>query len=201
MPLQTVKKLPASSRQESRELICETSEDPNLQIVSTPDNDLLLLEGCRHLYHQTTDSLCASINCCEDEIEDEDELLLDAEEWNERRLILEDAANLSRLADYYLNPHKPLVPTDPYIYGRNYFSRPSAFKVWTMEGDEDDDMEYLPLSNQTDRMWVADMRLPALDHEDAISDQNLLKDDTIGPPDPSCVLRFGLNYDSHGISS
>ncbi|CAJ1960798.1 unnamed protein product, partial [Cylindrotheca closterium] len=61
----------------------------------------------------------------EDELEDP--------EWNERLAILEDASNLAKMADFFLNPHKAVVTTDPYVCGRNYFSRPSALPQQSQE--------------------------------------------------------------------
>ncbi|KAL3937591.1 MAG: hypothetical protein SGBAC_007331 [Bacillariaceae sp.] len=58
----------------------------------------------------------------EDDSDDDEE---EDEEWNERLAILQDARNLKQMADFYLNPHKPVV-VSPEVMGRNYFERPSA---------------------------------------------------------------------------
>jgi hypothetical protein len=59
----------------------------------------------------------------DDEVEEEEEE--EDEEWNERLAILQDARNLKQMANFYLNPHKPVV-VSPEAMGRNYFERPSA---------------------------------------------------------------------------
>ena len=165
-----------------------------LRINPSHARDIFLPEGSGHLYHQESDSAFDySEDVTESDEEDEDEILLE-EEWNERRRILEDAANLSRFADFYLNPHKPLVSSNPYGFGRNYFCRPSAYEAKTMDGDDDgeeeEEFQCPAQSTEAERIWVADMRLPTLDHEN-------IKQNTIVSPDPSCVVRFGLQYDNN----
>jgi hypothetical protein len=63
-----------------------------------------------------------------------------AEEYDsdaeEREQILEDMKTLKKLAVDYLHPEKPVVTSDPYACGRNYFLRPSA-----EEYEEVDDMD------------------------------------------------------------
>eukprot|EP00980_Cylindrotheca_fusiformis_P024594 scaffold12118_cov138-Cylindrotheca_fusiformis.AAC.11 len=81
---------------------------------------------------------------CDDDSESDDDDD-DDEEWNERLLILKDARNLATLADFFLNPHKPIVTSDPFAYGRNYFTRPSA----TEETDE---------MNEEREMMLQDMK-------------------------------------------
>lgn len=44
----------------------------------------------------------------------------------ERGLVLEDMKALKKLAVDYSHPEMPVVTTDPLVFGRNYFSRPSA---------------------------------------------------------------------------
>jgi hypothetical protein len=50
----------------------------------------------------------------------------DEEDAEERELILEEMQQLKKLAQDYLQPERPVVTSDPYAMGRNYFSRPSA---------------------------------------------------------------------------
>ena len=50
-------------------------------------------------------------------------------EEEERAQILEDAKQLSVLALSYLCPEKPVVTSDPYATGRNFFTRPSAEEI------------------------------------------------------------------------
>ena len=50
----------------------------------------------------------------------------DEDEAEERELILQEMQQLKKLAQDYLQPERPVVTTDPYGMGRNYFSRPSA---------------------------------------------------------------------------
>jgi len=71
---------------------------------------------------------------------DDDDYSSDEEEnevddfFAERKLILADAKNLKKLAVDYLHPEKPVVVTDPSMFGRNYFGRASA----PTEYDDDD---------------------------------------------------------------
>ncbi|KAL3935549.1 MAG: hypothetical protein SGBAC_008951 [Bacillariaceae sp.] len=67
----------------------------------------------------------------------EDEIEVEDPQWNERLAILKDASNLARLADFFLNPHKPVVATDPFACGRNYFSRASAVPQQSQEETEE----------------------------------------------------------------
>jgi predicted Rdx family selenoprotein len=60
----------------------------------------------------------------------------DEEDAKERELILEDMMQLKKLAQDYLQPERPVVTSDPYAMGRNYFSRPSAD-----EYESEDDMD------------------------------------------------------------
>lgn len=163
--------------------------------------DIFALDGNCCLRRQSTESLCASIGRSEDEIEENDYFL--DEDWCERIHILEDAANLARLADFYLNPHKPLVPSDPYAYGRNYFTRPSAYKIQTMNVDEeeDDNMQCIIHSRAGERICENDAsdtesrdddKITHLRHETSSQAKN-----TAASLDPSCVVRFGLQYDHH----
>eukprot|EP00934_Nitzschia_sp_Nitz4_P002505 Nitzschia sp. Nitz4//scaffold36_size144017//59188//62095//NITZ4_003088-RA/size144017-processed-gene-0.43-mRNA-1//1//CDS//3329549462//2495//frame0 len=56
----------------------------------------------------------------EDSDDDEDE------EWNERLAILEDTRQLRKVAEFFLCPEKPVITSDPFACGRNYFNRASA---------------------------------------------------------------------------
>jgi hypothetical protein len=48
------------------------------------------------------------------------------EEADERAQVLADAAALKKLAVYYAHPEIGVVTTDPTVFGRNYFTRPSV---------------------------------------------------------------------------
>ena len=61
------------------------------------------------------------------------------EEWNERLQILQDAKNLRMVADHFLHPEKPVVTTDAFACGRNWFSRPSGDEY--LEEDDADDRD------------------------------------------------------------
>lgn len=50
----------------------------------------------------------------------------DLVEKEEREMILKDITQLKKLAIDYHHPEIPVVTTDPTVFGRNYFSRPSA---------------------------------------------------------------------------
>ncbi|CAJ1964638.1 unnamed protein product [Cylindrotheca closterium] len=150
------------------------------------ENDLSFLEGNRYLHRQSTDSLCASIGRSEEEIEDD--------EWNERQLILEDAANLARLAEFHLNPHTTLVPSDPYSFGQNYLTRPPGYELHTMEGDEEEDDDI--------QERIRDTCIPDSESRDDMSTHLKSEDmwqnmNAVVSLDPSCVVRFGLHYDNH----
>ena len=54
--------------------------------------------------------------------------VIDEEEQQERDLILEEMQQLKKLAVDYLHPEKPVKTTDPFATGRNFFSRPGAFR-------------------------------------------------------------------------
>jgi hypothetical protein len=58
------------------------------------------------------------------------------EEAEERELILEEMQQLKQLAVDYLHPERPVVTSDPYAMGRNYFSRPS-----TEQYEDEDEMD------------------------------------------------------------
>ena len=51
---------------------------------------------------------------------------LDEEEEEEKTLILEEMVQLKKLAVDYLHPELPVITSDPTVFGRNYFTRPSA---------------------------------------------------------------------------
>jgi hypothetical protein len=61
----------------------------------------------------------------------------------ERELIMKDLKQLKQLAVDYLHPEKPVVTSDPYATGRNYFSRPSAdeYEVEDEMNERDDILE------------------------------------------------------------
>ena len=48
------------------------------------------------------------------------------EDADEHAKIMEDLAALKKLAVDFMHPELPVVTTDPYAWGRNYFTRPSA---------------------------------------------------------------------------
>jgi hypothetical protein len=62
------------------------------------------------------------------------------EEWNERLAILEDSRKLRQLAEFFLYPEKPVVTSDPFATGRNYFTRPS-FPEYKDKDDMDQQRE------------------------------------------------------------
>eukprot|EP00580_Thalassiosira_gravida_P012518 CAMPEP_0201652226 /NCGR_PEP_ID=MMETSP0493-20130528/44368_1 /ASSEMBLY_ACC=CAM_ASM_000838 /TAXON_ID=420259 /ORGANISM="Thalassiosira gravida, Strain GMp14c1" /LENGTH=364 /DNA_ID=CAMNT_0048128739 /DNA_START=34 /DNA_END=1128 /DNA_ORIENTATION=- len=55
---------------------------------------------------------------------------------DERAEILEEAAALKKLAADYMHPEVGVITTDATVFGRNYFSRPSAPEVEDMEEAE-----------------------------------------------------------------
>jgi hypothetical protein len=59
------------------------------------------------------------------------------EESEERARILEDAKQLKKLAVGYMHPELPVVTTDPFACGRNYFSRYSAPELESPEEAEE----------------------------------------------------------------
>lgn len=179
---------------------CDSTNDGDCSIGQIPNivknKDIFVLEGIRHLHRQSTDSLCASIGSAEEEIDDDRD-----GEWNERLLILEDAANLARLADFYLNPQKQLVPSDPYAYGRNFFTSPYAYTPHTMEGDEEEEDEIQCVVHSREEERVFETGMPGAENRDSTtpleSKSKWQKTDTRVSLDPSCVVRFGLQYDNH----
>jgi len=56
---------------------------------------------------------------------------------DERAEILEEAAALKKLAADYMHPEVGVITTDATVFGRNYFSRPSAPEVEDMEEAEE----------------------------------------------------------------
>jgi hypothetical protein len=62
---------------------------------------------------------------------------LSLEESEERAAILEDLEALNKLAVDYLHPEVPVVSTDPFAGGRNYFSRYSAPEQESFEESEE----------------------------------------------------------------
>jgi hypothetical protein len=62
---------------------------------------------------------------------------LSLEESEERAAILEDLEALKKLAVDYLHPEVPVVTTDPFACGRNYFSRYSAPEQESFEESEE----------------------------------------------------------------
>ena len=61
----------------------------------------------------------------------------DVEDAEERARILVEAEQLKKLAIDYLHPEKPVVESDPFAKGRNYFTRASA-EEYQDEDDADD---------------------------------------------------------------
>jgi adenosyl cobinamide kinase/adenosyl cobinamide phosphate guanylyltransferase len=59
------------------------------------------------------------------------------EEMMERLGVLQDARMLKQLAQAFLYPEKPVVTTDPTVYGRNYYGRASAPEQETEEEAEE----------------------------------------------------------------
>eukprot|EP00980_Cylindrotheca_fusiformis_P022061 scaffold8960_cov91-Cylindrotheca_fusiformis.AAC.1 len=122
-----------TSSEAKRSVSGRKNEDPVLveptQISKTIVNDLSSEEKLEDSEQEFEDS--------DDDSDDEDE---EDEEWNERLQILKDARNLSKLADFFLNPHKP-VTADTCACGRNYFSRPSAEEY--EDEDESDEREVI----------------------------------------------------------
>merc|ERR1711862_986533 len=64
------------------------------------------------------------------------------EDAEERARILEEAKQLKKLAVDYLHPELPVQTTDPSVFGRNYYDRPSAVghsrNIHTYPAHEDD---------------------------------------------------------------
>lgn len=60
---------------------------------------------------------------------------LDEEEEEERQRVLAEAAELKKIAGWYMHPEKPVVCDDACATARNYFTRPSA-----PEFEEEDEM-------------------------------------------------------------
>lgn len=58
------------------------------------------------------------------------------EEEEERQQVLAEAAELKKVAEWYMHPEKPVVCDDPCATARNYFARPSA-----PEFEEEDEMD------------------------------------------------------------
>ena len=57
----------------------------------------------------------------------------------ERNRILSDAMALRQLARDYLHPEIPISATDPTVFARNYFTRPSAVEQTTVDQEEECD--------------------------------------------------------------
>jgi hypothetical protein len=64
----------------------------------------------------------------------------ESEEDAESKLILEDVKGLHKMAVDYHHPEIPTVASDPTIFGRNYFTRPSAAPPTTMEDDDEEEL-------------------------------------------------------------
>ncbi len=60
----------------------------------------------------------------------------------ERLRILADARALKNLAVAFLHPERPVVVSDPTVFGRNYYGRPSAIEQKTDE-DADEEVDIL----------------------------------------------------------
>jgi len=61
------------------------------------------------------------------------------EETEDRMRILQDVSSLKQSAEFYLHPEKPVHCNDATIYGRNYFTRPSASEY--MDAEEERERE------------------------------------------------------------
>jgi hypothetical protein len=61
----------------------------------------------------------------------------DIKDGQEREEILADVAAFKKLAVDYLHPEMPVVTTDPTVFGRNYFTRPSAPEQEDIEDEEE----------------------------------------------------------------
>ena len=55
----------------------------------------------------------------------------------ERRMILEEARLLKEHATFHLHPELPVAGTDPTVFGRNFFNRPSAPETESVEDMEE----------------------------------------------------------------
>lgn len=71
------------------------------------------------------------------EEEEEEQTMLSEVEEEERAKILADAAALKKLAVDYAHPEVGIATTDPALFGRNYFERPSAPEMETPEEAEE----------------------------------------------------------------
>lgn len=76
------------------------------------------------------------ISGIDEEYEDDSDDEIDEEEWNERIQILKDTRNLAAVADFFLNPHKP-VRSEGTNFARCYFSRPSAPQQTSIEDEKE----------------------------------------------------------------
>jgi hypothetical protein len=56
----------------------------------------------------------------------------------ERLRVLDDARQLKALAEAFLYPERPVVTTDPYSCGRNYYARPSSVPQMMEHDDEEE---------------------------------------------------------------
>jgi hypothetical protein len=92
-----------------QEIINNSVSGP-LQSSETPENYAVVVVAARDIPQQENDE--------ESESDDEDE------EWNERLAILEDARQLKRLAEFFLQPEKP-VAVEATAAARCYLLQPS----------------------------------------------------------------------------
>ena len=60
------------------------------------------------------------------------------EDTDEKDLIMEEMKQLKKLAVDYMHPEKPVVTSDPYATGRNFFTRPSAEEQVRVEESEEE---------------------------------------------------------------
>ncbi|CAJ1964642.1 unnamed protein product, partial [Cylindrotheca closterium] len=113
----------------------------------------------------------------------------------ERDLVLKEARQLKKLAVDYLHPERPVVTTDPFACGRNYFTRPSAPQY-----DEDYEMERELIMD--DAKHLKELAQEYLCREVPASSMFPTAEKVISPTatiaspssDPACVLFVGMNY-------
>jgi len=83
---------------------------------------------------------------------------VDRDVEEERERILEEAAELKAVAEWYHTPTKPVVTTDVLACGRNYFVRPSALEYEDNEELDDNERERV-LMEAAELKKVADWHL------------------------------------------
>jgi hypothetical protein len=83
---------------------------------------------------------------------------VDRDVEEERERILEEAAELKAVAEWYHTPTKPVVRTDVLACGRNYYARPSALEYGENEEVDDNERERV-LKEASELKKVADWHL------------------------------------------